>query len=267
MALSDLLRPFGGTFLVFSDYMRGAVRLAAIMQTDVTFVWTHDSIGLGEDGPTHQPVEHLWALRAIPGLAVARPADANETAVVWHEILRRRRAHRPGAHPPEPPHRRPHRARVRRGCGTGGYVLADATGGAPRVLLLATGSEVQLALAAREALEADGVPDPGRVAALPRVVRGAGRRLPRVGAPAVGRPPASRSRPASPRAGGSTSAPTAAPCRSSTSGPRPTRPRCSASSASRRRPSCPRPGSRSPRRPDNSSPRHPRREARAARRH
>jgi transketolase len=165
MALSDLLRPFGGTFLVFSDYMRGAVRLAAIMQTDVTFVWTHDSIGLGEDGPTHQPVEHLWALRAIPGLAVARPADANETAVVWHEILRRRR-------PTGLALTRQNLPTVDRtvlapaeGAARGGYVLAEATGGTPRVLLLATGSEVQLALAAREALEADGVP--ARVVSLP----------------------------------------------------------------------------------------------------
>ena len=80
-------RPYGGTFLVFSDYMRPAVRLAAIMQLPVTYVWTHDSIGLGEDGPTHQPIEHLAALRAIPGLDVVRPADANETAVAWRTIL------------------------------------------------------------------------------------------------------------------------------------------------------------------------------------
>jgi transketolase len=165
MALSDLLRPFGGTFLVFSDYMRGAVRLAAIMQTDVTFVWTHDSIGLGEDGPTHQPVEHLWALRAIPGLAVVRPADANETSVVWHEILRRRR-------PTGLALTRQNLPTVDRtvlapaeGAARGGYVLAEASGGAPEVLLLATGSEVQLALTAREALEADGVPT--RVVSLP----------------------------------------------------------------------------------------------------
>ena len=91
MALSGLLRPFGGTFMVFSDYMRGAVRLSAIMQTPVTYVWTHDSIGLGEDGPTHQPVEHLWSLRAIPGLDVVRPADANEVAAAWEQILRNRR--------------------------------------------------------------------------------------------------------------------------------------------------------------------------------
>mgnify|MGYP003340460241 CR=1 FL=1 len=89
IALEGLTRPFGGTFLVFSDYMRGSVRLAALMQTSVVFVWTHDSIGLGEDGPTHQPVEHLWSLRAIPGLSVVRPCDANETSIAWLETLRR----------------------------------------------------------------------------------------------------------------------------------------------------------------------------------
>ena len=89
IALHGLTRPYGGTFLVFSDYMRGSVRLAALMGIPVTFVWTHDSIGLGEDGPTHQPVEHLWALRAIPGLDVVRPGDANETAVAWRTILER----------------------------------------------------------------------------------------------------------------------------------------------------------------------------------
>ena len=167
MSLSNLLRPFGGTFLVFSDYMRGAVRLAAIMQTNVTFVWTHDSIGLGEDGPTHQPVEHLWALRAIPGLAVARPADANETAAVWGEILRRRR-------PTGLALTRQNLPTVDRtvlapaaGATRGGYVLADAAGGAPRVLILATGSEVALALSARSVLEADGVPT--RVVSMPCV--------------------------------------------------------------------------------------------------
>ena len=91
IALHGGTRPYGGTFLVFSDYMRPAVRLAALMQIPVTYVWTHDSIGLGEDGPTHQPVEHLWALRAIPGLEVIRPGDANETVVAWRTILERAR--------------------------------------------------------------------------------------------------------------------------------------------------------------------------------
>src|SRR5205823_12152812 len=89
IALDGLTRPYAGTFLIFSDYMRPAVRLAAMMKLPVTYVWTHDSIGLGEDGPTHQPVEHLAALRAIPGLNVVRPADANETAVAWRTILER----------------------------------------------------------------------------------------------------------------------------------------------------------------------------------
>jgi transketolase len=91
MALHGLVRPFGGTFLVFSDYMRGAVRLSALMNLPVTFVWTHDSIGLGEDGPTHQPVEHIAALRAIPNLDVVRPADANEVVAAWREIIVKKR--------------------------------------------------------------------------------------------------------------------------------------------------------------------------------
>jgi transketolase len=164
-ALSGLLRPLGGTFLVFSDYMRGAVRLAALMQTPVIFVWTHDSIGLGEDGPTHQPVEHLWSLRAMPGLAVVRPADAVETAHAWLAVLQQsapaglvlsrqglpvldHAGHDVGA-----------------GVARGGYVLADPADAAPQVLLLATGSEVAVALAARDLLAADGVPV--RVVSLP----------------------------------------------------------------------------------------------------
>ena len=109
IALHGLTRPFGGTFLVFSDYMRGAVRLAALMGIPSLFVWTHDSIGLGEDGPTHQPIEHLWALRAIPGLAVVRPADANETAQAWAAALQSERPRRAGPHPPEPARARPTR--------------------------------------------------------------------------------------------------------------------------------------------------------------
>ena len=89
IALHGGTRPYGGTFLVFSDYMRPSVRLAALMELPVTFVWTHDSIGLGEDGPTHQPVEHLWSLRNIPHLEVVRPGDANETVVAWRTILER----------------------------------------------------------------------------------------------------------------------------------------------------------------------------------
>jgi transketolase len=148
-------RPFGGTFLVFSDYMRGAVRLSALMQTAVTFVWTHDSIGLGEDGPTHQPVEHLWALRAIPGLSVVRPADANETAAAWRGILRRRgpvgliltRQNLPTADT-DLDH-------VRSGVERGAYIVDDSD--QPKVIIMATGSEVALAREAARLLEADGI--------------------------------------------------------------------------------------------------------------
>ena len=150
-------RAFGGTFLIFSDYMRPAVRLAALMRVPSIFVWTHDSVALGEDGPTHQPIEQLAALRAIPGLDVVRPADANETAVVWHEMLRRRggpagialtRQNIPVLDRAE---LAPASEAVR-----GAYVLAD-TPGVPDAIVIATGSEVQLALAARDALAADGV--------------------------------------------------------------------------------------------------------------
>ncbi|MBU6529561.1 transketolase [Streptomyces mayonensis] len=166
IALHGNTRVYGGTFLVFSDYMRNAVRMSALMQLPVTYVWTHDSVGLGEDGPTHQPVEHLASLRAIPGLNVVRPADANETATVWAEILRRHSADpaphglaltRQGVPVYEP---NPDAAR-------GGYVLADASAGDPDVVLIATGSEVQLAVAAREALEAEGTPT--RVVSMPSV--------------------------------------------------------------------------------------------------
>ncbi len=153
IALHGLTRPYGGTFLVFSDYMRPSVRLAALMGLPVTYVWTHDSIGLGEDGPTHQPVEHLWALRAIPGLDVVRPADANEVTVAWRTILERT------DHPAGLCLSRQNlpvfdrfRAGGRRlasaeGTAKGGYVLADADGAQPDVILIGTGSEVQLALA------------------------------------------------------------------------------------------------------------------------
>ncbi|MFB6849169.1 transketolase [Streptomyces sp. NPDC056373] len=166
IALHGNTRVYGGTFLVFSDYMRNAVRMSALMQLPVTYVWTHDSIGLGEDGPTHQPVEHLAALRAIPGLNVVRPADAGETAVVWAEILRRH-----GTAPA------PHGlALTRQGVPTyepdpaaarGGYVRFEAEGGAPQVILIATGSEVHVAAGAREQLQAAGVPT--RVVSMPSV--------------------------------------------------------------------------------------------------
>ncbi|MFE9532940.1 transketolase [Streptomyces sp. NPDC006691] len=157
IALHGGTRPYGGTFLVFSDYMRPAVRLAALMRLPVTFVWTHDSIGLGEDGPTHQPVEHLWALRAIPGLDVVRPADAGETVAVWRALLER--ADRPvglALTRQDVPvlDRGPHGGLAPADLAArGGYVLAEASGGEPEVLLIATGSEVAIALEARRVLE------------------------------------------------------------------------------------------------------------------
>ncbi|MER6050748.1 transketolase [Streptomyces sp. NPDC001793] len=174
IALHGNTRIYGGTFLVFSDYMRNAVRLSALMHLPVTYVWTHDSIGLGEDGPTHQPVEHLASLRAIPGLNIVRPADANETALAWREIMRRwTKEFRVGA---------PHGlALTRQGVPTyeadentakGGYVRfeaegADGTAAEPQAVLIATGSELQLAVAAREQLQAEGVPT--RVVSMPSV--------------------------------------------------------------------------------------------------
>ncbi|SED63465.1 transketolase [Streptomyces sp. TLI_105] len=169
IALHGNTRVYGGTFLVFSDYMRNAVRLSALMHLPVTYVWTHDSIGLGEDGPTHQPVEHLASLRAIPGLNVVRPADANETALAWREIMQRHtKVFGKGA---------PHGlALTRQGVPTyapnedtvkGGYVLFDAEGGTPEVVLIGTGSEVHLAVEAREQLQAVGVPT--RVVSMPSV--------------------------------------------------------------------------------------------------
>ncbi len=155
IALDGLTRPFGGTFLVFSDYMRGSVRLAALMQTDVTYVWTHDSIGLGEDGPTHQPVEHLWALRAIPGLSVVRPADANETAAAWVENIKRRVPVGLILSRQDVPHLDNDYAEIASGVSKGGYVLVSDPD--PKVLLIATGSEVSIALAAKEILNAQGV--------------------------------------------------------------------------------------------------------------
>jgi len=162
IALGGLTRPFGGTFLVFSDYMRGAVRLAALMQAPVTYVWTHDSIGLGEDGPTHQPVEHLAALRAMPGLDVVRPADANETAAAWAQVLRNRR---PAALALTRQNVPTLDSQAVSGVGRGGYVLAEAEGDDPRIILIGTGSEVQLALAARDTLQAEGIPT--RVVSMP----------------------------------------------------------------------------------------------------
>jgi len=156
IALHGLTKPFGGTFLVFSDYMRGAVRLAALMNIPATFVWTHDSIGLGEDGPTHQPVEHVASLRLIPNFSMIRPADANETVIAWREIIK---------------HAKPAGFALSRqnipvfdrsifasaeGVAQGAYVLSDCEG-TPDVLLIATGSEVQLAVGAQEILKSEGI--------------------------------------------------------------------------------------------------------------
>jgi transketolase len=172
IALHGGTRPYGGTFLVFSDYMRPSVRLAAMMGVAVTYVWTHDSIGLGEDGPTHQPVEHLWALRGIPGLDVVRPGDANETVIAWRTILER-------AHPAGLCLTRQNIPVFERGAGPGAlasaegvargaYVLAEPPD--PHqldVLLIGTGSEVQIAVKAREILAQEGIG--ARVVSMPCV--------------------------------------------------------------------------------------------------
>jgi transketolase len=169
IALHGGFIPYGGTYFTFSDYARPAIRLAALMGIKVVFLFTHDSIGVGEDGATHQPVEHLASLRAIPGLNVVRPADANETVIAWREIQRRwTKEYGKGA---------PHGlALTRQGvpvyernedAARGGYVLQEAEGGPARVVLIGTGSEVQLAVAAREQLQAEGVPT--RVVSMPCV--------------------------------------------------------------------------------------------------
>jgi transketolase len=166
MAYHGGVRPFVATFFTFSDYMKPAVRLAALSELPVLFVWTHDSIGLGEDGPTHQPIEHLAALRALPGMTLIRPGDANEAVEAWRVAMRHmegpvglvmsrqklpvldRGKYAPAA-----------------GVAQGAYVLAEAAGGGPRLLLIATGSEVALALAAHERLEGEGIPT--RVVSMP----------------------------------------------------------------------------------------------------
>ena len=153
IALEGLMRPYGGTFLVFSDYMRAAVRLAAIQELPVTFVWTHDSIGLGEDGPTHQPIEHLASLRAIPGFEVVRPADANETAAAWVQILKNAKPVGLCLSRQALPTQDPKVAGKISNVGKGAYILREASSGTPDVILIATGSEVGLAMAAADTLE------------------------------------------------------------------------------------------------------------------
>ena len=166
MAYHGGARPFVATFFCFSDYMRPSVRLAAVSELPVVFVWTHDSIGLGEDGPTHQPVEHLMSLRAMPGLTIIRPGDPNEASEAWRVAMERRegpvglvlsRQKLPVIDPAK--YAGP------AGLARGAYVVAEASGGKPRLLLIATGSEVPLAIEARGKLEADGVPT--RVVSMP----------------------------------------------------------------------------------------------------
>jgi len=151
MAMHGGVIPYGATFFVFTDYMRPALRLSSIMESHSIFVFTHDSIGLGEDGPTHQPVEHLMSLRAMPGMTVLRPADANETTVAWRIAVER--------HGPvclvltrqNLPILDPEKYALREGVPRGAYILAGE-GERADVILIATGSEVQLALAARDKL-------------------------------------------------------------------------------------------------------------------
>lgn len=158
IALHGGTRPYGGTFLIFSDYMRPAVRLAALMRTDAYYVWTHDSIGLGEDGPTHQPVEQLAALRAIPGTSIIRPADANETAAAWRAALLYPESPKGLAlsrqNLPVLPGTKEH---ATEGVARGAYVLVAGSKPVPDVILLGTGSEVQLAVDAAERLEQEGI--------------------------------------------------------------------------------------------------------------
>ena len=156
IALHGLTKPFAGTFLVFSDYMRGAVRLAALMDIPSTFVWTHDSIGLGEDGPTHQPVEHIAALRLIPNFAMIRPADANETAIAWREVIKRRKPIGFALSRQNLPVVDRLQCGSAEGTAKGAYVICPAKG-KPDVLLIATGSEVHVAIAGAKILEEQGI--------------------------------------------------------------------------------------------------------------
>jgi transketolase len=166
ISLNGGLIPFGGTFMTFSDYMRPAIRLAALSEVQVIYVFTHDSVGLGEDGPTHQPIEHLAALRAIPHLFVIRPADSPEVSEAWRlAILRRKAPTALALTRQKVPVIDRKRFANADGLRRGGYVLADAE--KPQLILIATGSEVSLALEAREKLEAEGVR--ARVVSMPCV--------------------------------------------------------------------------------------------------
>ena len=151
ITLHGLTKSFGGTFLVFSDYMRGSVRLAALMDIPSIFVWTHDSIGLGEDGPTHQPVEHIASLRLIPNFAVVRPADANETAIAWREVIKRGKPVGFALSRQNLPVLDRSKCASAEGTAKGAYIICD-TKGVPDVILIATGSEVHIAITAGELL-------------------------------------------------------------------------------------------------------------------
>ena len=156
IALHGLTRSFGGTFLVFSDYMRGAVRLAALMNIPTIFIWTHDSIGLGEDGPTHQPVEHIASLRLIPNFAVIRPADANETAVAWREVITRRKPVGFALSRQNLPVVDRSNCASAEGVAKGAYIICD-TEKDPDVILIATGSEVHVAISAAQLLKSESI--------------------------------------------------------------------------------------------------------------
>ncbi|NDF02222.1 MAG: transketolase [Actinobacteria bacterium] len=159
IALHGGTKPFGGTFLVFSDYMRPSVRLAALMKLPVTYIWSHDSIGLGEDGPTHQPVEHIAALRAIPGLDVIRPADANEVAQCWGQIIENARPAGLLLSRQNLPVFDRSKSNSAAGATKGAYILREPLSGEkPKAILIATGSEVSLALSAQDALAAKQIP-------------------------------------------------------------------------------------------------------------
>ena len=225
--------PYCATFLTFSDYMRGSVRLAALSGLHVIYVWTHDSVGLGEDGPTHQPVEHYAALRAIPNLWFVRPGDANETAAAW--ALAVERTDGPVALAltrQKLPTLAGTAELAREGVARGGYVLREASGGTPELILIATGSELQLAFAAAETLEARGHPDPRRVAPVLGAVRAPGPGLSRRG-PAAGRPASGSASRSASRSAGSAGSATRARSSGSTTSARRRRPaRSSRSSAS-----------------------------------
>ncbi|HEU0078541.1 MAG TPA: transketolase C-terminal domain-containing protein, partial [Longimicrobiaceae bacterium] len=166
MALHGGVRVFGGTFLIFSDYMRPPIRLAALMEQPTIYVFTHDSVGLGEDGPTHQPIEQLFALRAIPGLVDLRPADAAETTEAWRFLMEYREGPAFLALTRQAvPNLDRNLFAPASGLVRGAYVLADAEGGRPDVLLIASGSEVEVAMAARERLRGEGIQ--ARVVSMP----------------------------------------------------------------------------------------------------